>query len=339
MATGTITAMAVWRTLRTASLAGVEPALVPTLAIEADDAMEARVPIERFYELWAALMRATREPGLPMRMVETITSHDYDPIGFACMTRATLGEALQQALRFARVWRDAGWSNVTITDEAATLEVDAEEPHLGARVSRESMLAELLHGARTLTGVRFAPLMVRFRHDPPPDVAEHQRFFGGPIEWSAPRTELVIDAKLLNLPLVKADPALAAYFERHSMELLSRFAAEPDGVEYRLRRVLAEELRAGEPTLEAIAPRLAMSARTLRRRLQEAGTSYREVLDATRAELAKRYLADAALPVGAVSFMLGFSEPSTFHRAFKRWTGMTPAQFRKSPKAPDATRS
>jgi AraC-like DNA-binding protein len=72
-----------------------------------------------------------------------------------------------------------------------------------------------------------------------------------------------------------------------------------------------------------------MSARTLRRRLQEAGTSYREVLDATRCELARRYLSDASLPVGAVSFMLGFAEPSTFHRAFKRWTGMTPAQFRK----------
>jgi AraC-like DNA-binding protein len=328
MSTGTVTAMHVWRMLRTAALAGVEASKVPAFTLEADDPMEARVPIDTLHELWEALMRGARDPGLPIRMIETITSHDYDPIGFACMTRATLGEALQQAVRFARVWRDAGWWNVTIDDDSATLEVDAEDQRLGARVSRESMLAELVHGGRTLTGVAFIPRVVRFRHGAPSDTREHERFLGN-VEWSAPRTELVFDSKLLELPLVKADPALAAYFERHSIELLSKFASEPDGISYRLRSVLAEELRRGEPTLEAIAPRLGMSARTLRRRLHEAGTSYREVLDTTRSDLARRYLGDASLPVGAVSFMLGFAEPSTFHRAFKRWTGMTPAQFRK----------
>lgn len=326
----TIAAICGYRVLQVAMAAGVDPARLPPFDVPVADGLEARVPFERFIELWEALMRAERDPGLPMRMAERVTPKDYDAIGFACMTRATMGEALHQCVRFARVWSDASDWSLAVDDRTATLEFEIADPHrLGVRCGSESLVAEMIHAGRVLTGVAYSPVAVRFRHARPADVSLHERFFGAPIEWSAPRTEVAIDAALLSTPLLKADPALAAYFERHAAALLAR-CAEPESLDYRLRSALAQQLPRGVPSLESIAPGLGMSTRTLRRRLQEASTTFREVLDQTRCELSKRYLADPELPVGAVGFMVGFSEPSAFHRAFKRWTGVTPLVFRRS---------
>jgi AraC-like DNA-binding protein len=96
----------------------------------------------------------------------------------------------------------------------------------------------------------------------------------------------------------------------------------------RVREILAEELQTGEPKLERVAQRLATSERSLRRRLEEAGTSFRALLDETRAELARTWVADRRVPLSEIAFLLGFSEPSAFHRAFKRWTGSTAAAWR-----------
>jgi AraC-like DNA-binding protein len=331
MAEGSIAAVFCYRTLQAALAAGVDPAALPKLEVTGKSGLEERIPFGRYVELWESLMRASQKPGLPVRMAERITTSDYDAIGFACMTRATFGEALHQAVRFARVWTDASRWILSVDERAVSLAVEIEEPHrLGVRCGVESVVVEMIHAGRVLTGIPYAPLEVRFRHDRPRDTSDHERFLACPIVWGAPQNEIVVDADMLDKPLLKADPGLAAYFERHAAALLARFA-EPEGMEYRLRSAIAAELPRGVPTLESIAPQLGMSTRTLRRRLQELETTFREVLDATRCELAKRYLADQALPVGAVGFMVGFSEPSTFHRAFKRWTGVTPAAFRRSP--------
>jgi AraC-like DNA-binding protein len=104
-----------------------------------------------------------------------------------------------------------------------------------------------------------------------------------------------------------------------------------------VRRHLASELDKGQPTLEQIAPRLHMSSRTLRRRLDEEGTSFRQILGEVRRELASRYLMEGRLSVGEIAFLLGFSEPSAFHRAFKQWTGHAPHAYRALQESPQPT--
>ena len=189
-------------------------------------------------------------------------------------------------------------------------------------------MVEMVHAGRMLSGVRYAPTRASFRHGRPGDGAAHDAFFGVPVAWGAVRTEVLVPPEVLALPLLKADPALAEFFERHALALLERFGSDA-GIAQRLRASLTEELPRGLPTLESAAAALAMSTRTLRRRLQDEGTSFQAVLDEVRCELAKRYLAGPRLAVGEVAFLLGFCEPSTFHRAFKRWTGMTPQAFRR----------
>ena len=126
-----------------------------------------------------------------------------------------------------------------------------------------------------------------------------------------------------------ADAELSAILARHAQHLLEQLPPVNDFVAH-VRRLVAEELAGGDPSAEHIAARLHMSARTLRRRLQEHGARHKLLLDELRRELAIRYLSEERLEIAEVAFLLGFSEASAFHRAFKRWTGRTPSDYRES---------
>src|SRR5262245_58421573 len=127
----------------------------------------------------------------------------------------------------------------------------------------------------------------------------------------------------------RAEPALAQLLDQQLAAQLAALPAEEASFLDRIRSALFAELDRGEPTLEAIAARLRMSPRTLQRRLREEGSSLSAVLDRLRAELALRYLGEPRTSIGEVAFRLGFSDPTTFHRAFRRWTGQTPAEYRR----------
>ena len=117
--------------------------------------------------------------------------------------------------------------------------------------------------------------------------------------------------------------------DRHAEELLAKYPPR-DSLIDQVRNVIADEFRGGEPSLERIADHLGLTPRTLQRKLQELGTSYNDVLDQMRRQLAERYLREPQMAICEVAYLLGFSESSSFHRAFKRWTGVTPKEFRSN---------
>jgi AraC-like DNA-binding protein len=307
-------------------------ALRDLAAIGGDGAegMEDRMPFERHILLWEAAMAIVQDPGFPIFLAKRLTPSDYDTIGFACMTRATLGEALKQAIRYHRIWTDGSRWEFEQGPNTSSLALVIDEPmRLGARCGTEHVLAEMIHSGRVLTGREWSPREVWLRHPRPRDVTAHERFFGAPVLFDRPASALVIDTPFFDQPLLKSDPKLATFFERQADEILARFDRS-GAISFRLRDYLAKGVRSGLPSLEAAASHLGVSARTLRRRLQEEGTTFQDVLDETRCELAKRYLLAEKLAPGEVAFLLGFSEPSAFHRAFKRWTGQTPVTYRRS---------
>jgi AraC-like DNA-binding protein len=307
-------------------------ALLELAEIEGDGAegMEDRMPFEKHLLLWEAAMAIVRDPGFPIFLAKRLTPSDYDTIGFACMTRATLGEALKQAIRYHRIWTDGSRWELEQGPITSSLALVIDQPtRLGARCGTEHVLAEMIHAGRVLTGKEWSPREVWLRHPRPRDVTAHERFFGAPVLFDRPASTLVIDTAFFDLLLLKSDPKLATFFERQADELLARFDRS-GAISFRLRDYLAKGVQSGLPSLEAAASHLGVSARTLRRRLQEEGTTFQDVLDETRCELAKRYLLAEKLAPGEVAFLLGFSEPSAFHRAFKRWTGQTPVTYRRS---------
>jgi AraC-like DNA-binding protein len=129
--------------------------------------------------------------------------------------------------------------------------------------------------------------------------------------------------------VVGADVTLGGYLDQLATELL-RGLPDPDSFRDRVRRAMWSELSDGPPALTTTAANLAVSPRTLQRRLREEGTSFGQLLDELRREFALRLLRDRKLAVYEVAFLLGYAEPSTFHRAFRRWTGLSPLRFRRS---------
>lgn len=183
--------------------------------------------------------------------------------------------------------------------------------------------------SRRLTGLDLVPLEMGFQHSKPDDLSAYDRFFRSPLAFDRPVNEMRLDAALIQYPLVQADPGLCTVLDQYAEELLARLPQAESFLDS-VRRVISQELRGGDPSLTAIAKQLGYAPRTLQRKLQEAGTSYHTLLDEMRRELSIYYLREAQIAVSEVAFLLGFSETSAFHRAFRRWMGISPGEFRRS---------
>jgi AraC-like DNA-binding protein len=148
------------------------------------------------------------------------------------------------------------------------------------------------------------------------------------VRFSAPSNRFTFASDLLTLPIAKADATLCAVLDRHAEELLAKYPPRDSLVE-KVQSIIANEFRGGDPSLERVADQLGLTPRTLQRKLHELGTSHNELLDQMRRQLAMRYLREPEMAICEVAYLLGFSESSSFHRAFKRWTGVTPREFRE----------
>lgn len=190
------------------------------------------------------------------------------------------------------------------------------------------MVAEIVTGIRLLSASEVSPRVVRFSHPPPGDLGEHRALLRCPLEFGAEHTEIELDDATLDTPLPLASEAYCAVFERQVERALERLPCEsgsPDDVRAAARATLA----GGECSLASTARALGTSARTLQRRLRERGTTFAELVDSVRREMALEYLRKR-VSVHEIAFLLGYAEPSAFHHAFKRWTGMTPEQARRA---------
>ncbi len=192
----------------------------------------------------------------------------------------------------------------------------------------ELRLTYWLAKTRNVTGVDWTPTEVHLQTRES-DPSSYERVFRCPVIDSAPRTQLVFDAALLNTPIVGADSNLRYFLTPIAEEILSRLPRK-EGFLRKVQSCIAEVLKDGESQLEKVAGKLNVSTRTLQRRLEEEDTSFGALLDEARRVAAIEYLKDQRVSITDTAYLLGFSEPSTFYRAFKRWTGTTPANYRRS---------
>jgi AraC-like DNA-binding protein len=167
---------------------------------------------------------------------------------------------------------------------------------------------------------------VSFTHEPD-DVAEYARVLQCPVRAKATWNGCALSKSSLRLPLRRRDPALRVWLERQAAAILARLPADGDARD-EVRSVLSTQAIAGDMDIGAVARRLSTTPRTLQRRLARAGTSFESLCDDARKLAAETYLADTTLSIGEVTYLLGYSEPTAFHRAFKRWHGTTPQAFR-----------
>jgi AraC-like DNA-binding protein len=196
---------------------------------------------------------------------------------------------------------------------------------LGLTVEKE--LATWLASARNATLRQWAPVAVHLQ-TPATDLQQYHRFFRAPVHNQAAGCWLVFDSAVLELPVLGADSNLFALLSSTADTLLAAARARRRFAD-RVRQAMLPLIRDG-CRIDEVAAALAMSPRTLQRRLEGEGTTFGAVFDATRQAAALEYLRDPAVGIKEAAFRVGFSEPSTFYRAFRRWTGATPAHFRRA---------
>ena len=303
--------------------AGLEPA-----ALAGPDA---RAPQAAYNRVLEELAARSGDPDFGLHLAERLDLDAFHVLGHVAARSATFGEALGRIAAFSRLLHDAG--GVEVEREGSEVRVhpgcrglEHEVPRQVAELSAASVVVL----GRKLTTRSWSARRVEFRHRAPPRVSEHVRIFGVEPRFARPETLVVLEPRVLDLPLPGADPGVAAWLEAYAREALARLPAPAEELAGRVRREAALALQRGAPVgIGAVAARLALTPRTLQRRLADGGDTFAALADAARRELSERWLADPHLSLAEVAFLAGFADPSNFHRAFRRWTGLSPAAWRK----------
>lgn len=182
--------------------------------------------------------------------------------------------------------------------------------------------------ARTLQHDDLRPLEVLFTHAKTSYAAEAERVFGAPVRFDCPRNGLVFSPDTIETLVVPVDPGLHRAVGERADEALAALGTE-QSLRERVRGQIRHQLRGDGVTADSVAKALGMSPRTLRRRLEKEGASFLDLRDAEREQRALEHMRETQLTITEISYLLGFAEASAFHRAFRRWTGKTPAQHRR----------
>jgi AraC-like DNA-binding protein len=288
-----------------------------------------RIPESQHLRIWTTIMSNLESPGFPIRFARRMAIDDYEVLGLACKTVEQLGDAIDCLMRFLALWTDTYRCRLEAEGERSRLVFQrAASPagsSVGARAANESGVAEIAKAMRDITGNPIESLRAHFRHPEPEDCSEHEEFFGERPEFGADIDGLSFDSSVLELGVLHADEGLSRYLSSQLESMMAKL--EPTLLE-RTRIAISDALPVGPPRIDQIAQRLAMSPRSLQRKLRDEGASFTNVIDEVRQELAESLLSEPSRSVAETCYLLGFSEPRAFHRAFKRWTGQTPRAWR-----------
>jgi AraC-like DNA-binding protein len=293
------------------------------------------VPLPEWQAMLTRVQAMEGRPALGLRIAAGIGPRHFGVVGYAALACATLADALLRMERYHVSVYDVNPAVVRHVSEGISIEWGVSRGRPGALVD-ETAIASLVQLARDMTGRYWPVAEVSFVNPRPDDVRPYEDFFGGVVRFGEPMTRLLISPEALALPLRKSDPALLALMDQQAEQLLARVAAVPAEVEA-WRRTLVVLIREGRPSLADLARAHHVSARSLQRRLAERGLGFQRLLDDTRQHLAEAYLREPGLELAEIALLLGFSEQSAFTRAFRQWTGLAPAQWRKQARASAGT--
>ncbi|MDE0856703.1 MAG: AraC family transcriptional regulator [Nevskia sp.] len=329
-------------TMRCASLAGLDALLArrgASLAqvcatVGVDLALlsqpEGRLPVHRFVALLEESARASGDDAIGLRLGCSHGPDSFGPLGDAVMHAADMAGAIANVSRYFFVHQEGACLELRVEGRNAIITYcirDAEI--LDYRQDAELSIAKMMNMARIATGCRnLTPSAVYFEHPEPRDSSEHRRIFGAPVYFSQPYNALVVPREMLSMRVSGAD--LGRLAQLHSLAQ-ARAAQTPPGDDLLagVRQHILRGLRAGGVSIDKVAAALDLSERTLQRRLGECGATFNELVERMRFELSQRYLRQDHLSLTEIGYLLGYSELSAFSRAFRRWSGVSPIEFRK----------
>jgi AraC-like DNA-binding protein len=269
----------------------------------------------------------TDDPGFPFRYAQALHPDDLGALGLAVKTAPTLRAALERLARYVLVLSDTlRYELVDQPDGAAFVLLGRPHHRRGAATANECAVAAVTSALRVVGGITLEPTVVEFQHAAPITDRHHVEFFGCPVRFEAAINGIHISDEHLARRALLADDGLSTYLLSRLDDLTARKARR--SIVDDVRAAITDALPDGQPSKSQIARRLAMSERTLHRQLADHGETFQAIATRARRDAAESLLTTTGHSIADVAFLTGFSDQTAFTRAFKRWSGTTPAAFR-----------
>lgn len=296
--------------------------------VEHIKAANSRVPVYKMAIVWRGAVEQCNDPAFALTVAKHFQPNAFSAIGMAIASSPTLLEGLRRCIRFYRLTSDGALLTLKESDGFIHLSFEIPEKHIEVtEEAMEAFMGSLVQLFRSMLGQEFSPVTANFVHSRK-DELPYQQFFNCRVGFAQESYELIFNKSDTEQELLFANPNLSDVLDDWMTKYLARFQSEL--LSTKVRAYLLDNLVDGDIDQKRVAEHLGMSARAMQRKLKEENSGFSELLDACRLHFAEQFLRDGKLTLVEIAFMLGFSDQSNFSRAFKRWTGKSPQQYRNA---------
>lgn len=286
-----------------------------------------RIPLDQFLKLWKFAIQKTGNPALALTLREHAVPEPMHLVLHICHTAATVKEAMEQNIRYASLVCDSDKYDWTEGPKNSSYRYVNTSPKHQSPWLAEYNLSSTVRLVRSMIGGNELPAEVHFQHPQPVYVDVYQKVFKCPVLFNQPENSIVFSTSILAQKVITKDPYLQAILKKHADFLLKQNTIKEKNAS-QVQQIILEYLPTGKVNADFVAQQLNIHRRTLSRKLNAEGTSFQEILEKTRQQLAHSYL-EQKMGIPEISLFLGFSEPSVFQHAFKRWFGTSPGDYKQ----------
>jgi AraC-like DNA-binding protein len=287
------------------------------------------VPADDFFLLHEILDQALG-PGFSVRVGQQMKINDYGVLGLSWRTCSKAVEIFQRSERYFRLLSNTYVFKVENKGEISNIHLFRDGYRRGVELSNEATFSATVVVLRAMTETDISPVGVSFKHAPPTDLTSHHDAFQCPVLFNQEHNFISYKAADLEIHTAKADSSINKFLIERVEEEAKGIEINPNKIASDVESLIKDALPSGIPGIAQVAECMGMSSRTLTRRLAKSGITFRDLVKAVQEEISKDLLKNTSRTVGEIAFQTGFSEQSAFNRAFKRWTGQSPTEFRKN---------
>ncbi|MGB5882783.1 MAG: AraC family transcriptional regulator [Desulfobulbales bacterium] len=313
-----------WKTLEAYGLDPEPIFLVEDITREMIMKPGTRISYKKSQNLWGKLSNLIKDPCFGLRAGQYWHPSHFNALGFAWLASVTLREALTRLVRYVHMISES--TKIHLVENPAGLSVVYSDTMELPAYMDFSMII-LSEACRLNFGNGFKPVAINFIHSEPSCAGDYVRFFNAPVTFNANDDRFIISSSDADKRLPTGNKNLASLHDQYILRYLDRM--NDLNLAQQVKTAFLDLMPAGHISVKRVARRLNMTARSLQRRLRAEGTTFSKLVDEARRELAEDYIHDPSFSLMEVAFILGFSDFSSFSRAYKRWTGISPSKVRK----------
>ena len=295
------------------------------------DALEGiqAVPADHFFELHEVLDRELG-PGFAIRVGQQMRIEDYGVLGLSWRTCSWAGEIFDRSERYFKLLSDTYVFKVEQKGSASVIHLLREPHRRGLELSNEATLSATVVVLQAMTETDISPVEVSFKHSSPEELSDYKKAFQCPVLFNQPGYSITYHTSDLETRTAKADASINRFLVERVEEETHGLVVSANKVSVDVENLIKDALPSGIPSIQQVGDHMGMSNRTLARRLAENGVTFRDLIQKTQEGVARDLLINSSRSISEIAFETGFSEQSTFSRAFKRWTGLSPIHFRNN---------